>query len=160
PAARPGNFVGNSAGMRDCYRLIARAAPGTATVLLRGESGTGKELAARAVHEQSSRASGPFVTIHCAALPDNLLESELFGYEKGAFTGAAARKPGRIEFAQGGTLFLDEIGEIALTVQVKLLRLIQEREFQRLGGNETHKVDVRFVAATHRNLEEMVQKGQ
>jgi two-component system, NtrC family, response regulator AtoC len=159
PAVRPKSFIGDSPAIKDTYRLISRAAPGTATVLLRGESGTGKELAARAVHEQSPRASGPFVTLHCAALPDNLLESELFGSEKGAFTGAAARKPGRVEFAEGGTLFLDEVGEIALTVQVKLLRLIQEREFQRLGGNETHKVDVRFVAATHRNLEEMVHKG-
>jgi two-component system response regulator AtoC len=153
-------FVGRSAAMSEVQGLLARAAAGTATVLLRGESGTGKELAAKAVHDASPRRAGPFVKLHCAALPDTLLESELFGYEKGAFTGAATRKPGRVELANGGTLFLDEIGDITPQVQVKLLRLLQEREFERLGGTQTLKVDVRFVAATHRNLEEMVRKGE
>ncbi|MDC0713470.1 sigma-54 dependent transcriptional regulator [Stigmatella sp. ncwal1] len=157
---RTGAFVGRSAAMAEVEALLTRAAMGTATVLLRGESGTGKELAARAVHDASPRRNGPFVKLHCAALPETLLESELFGYEKGAFTGAAARKPGRVELAHGGTLFLDEIGDITLSVQVKLLRLIQEREFERLGGTQTLKVDVRFVAATHRSLEEMVKQGE
>jgi two-component system response regulator AtoC len=128
-------------------------------VLLRGESGTGKEVAARAIHAASPRSKGPFVKVHCAALPDNLLESELFGYEKGAFTGASTRKPGRVELAQGGTLFLDEIGDVTPAVQVKLLRLLQEREYERLGGVETLKADVRFVAATHRDLEGMIKAG-
>jgi two-component system, NtrC family, response regulator AtoC len=153
-------FVGHSNAMAQVQALLGRAASGTATVLLRGESGTGKELAAKAVHDASPRRGGPFVKLHCAALPDTLLESELFGYEKGAFTGAATRKPGRVELANGGTLFLDEIGDITPQVQVKLLRLLQEREFERLGGTQTLKVDVRFVAATHRNLEEMVRKGE
>ncbi|WP_395839204.1 sigma-54-dependent transcriptional regulator [Archangium violaceum] len=154
------SFVGQSTAMAEVQALLTRAATGTATVLLRGESGTGKELAAKAVHDASPRRGGPFVKLHCAALPDTLLESELFGYEKGAFTGAATRKPGRVELANGGTLFLDEIGDITPQVQVKLLRLLQEREFERLGGTQTLKVDVRFVAATHRNLEEMVRKGE
>ncbi|HYO58876.1 sigma-54 dependent transcriptional regulator [Archangium sp.] len=154
------SFVGHSTAMAEVQAMLARAATGTATVLLRGESGTGKELAAKAVHDASPRRNGPFVKLHCAALPDTLLESELFGYEKGAFTGAATRKPGRVELANGGTLFLDEIGDITPQVQVKLLRLLQEREFERLGGTQTLKVDVRFVAATHRNLEEMVHQGE
>jgi two-component system response regulator AtoC len=129
-------------------------------VLLRGESGTGKGLAARALHEESPRRSGPFVVIHCAALPETLLESELFGYEKGAFTGATTRKPGRVELGDGGTLFLDEIGDVPLAVQAKLLRVVQERTFERLGGGKTVRVDVRFVAATHRPLESMVEAGQ
>jgi two-component system response regulator AtoC len=149
-----------SQAMRSVSDLVARAAQGTATVLLRGESGTGKELAARAIHETGRRRDGPFVKIHCAALPEALLESELFGYEKGAFTGAVTRKPGRVELAQGGTLFLDEIGDITPATQVKLLRLLQEREFERLGGTQTLKVDVRFVAATHRDLDAMVAKGE
>jgi two-component system, NtrC family, response regulator AtoC len=154
-------FVGRSAAMAEVEALLTRAAAGgTATVLLRGESGTGKELAAKMVHDASPRRTGPFVKLHCAALPETLLESELFGYEKGAFTGAATRKPGRVELANGGTLFLDEIGDITPHVQVKLLRLLQEREFERLGGTQTLKVDVRFVAATHRPLEEMVKKGE
>jgi two-component system response regulator AtoC len=153
-------FVGHSAAMAQVEALLTRAAAGTATVLLRGESGTGKELAAKALHDASPRHSGPFVKLHCAALPETLLESELFGYEKGAFTGAATRKPGRVELSNGGTLFLDEIGDITPHVQVKLLRLLQEREFERLGGTQTLKVDVRFVAATHRPLEEMVKKGE
>ncbi|ATB31126.1 sigma-54-dependent transcriptional regulator [Melittangium boletus] len=154
-----GGFVGQSSAMASVQALLSRAAAGTATVLLRGESGTGKELAAKAVHDASPRHAGPFVKLHCAALPDTLLESELFGYEKGAFTGAATRKPGRVELAHGGTLFLDEIGDITPQVQVKLLRLLQEREFERLGGTQTLKVDVRFVAATHRDLETLVREG-
>jgi DNA-binding NtrC family response regulator len=148
-----------SPAAREVLTLIARAAKSNATVLVRGESGTGKELAARAVHEQSPRSAGPFVVIHCAALPEALLESELFGYEKGAFTGAACRKPGRIELAEGGTLFLDEIGDVSLQTQVKLLRVLQERTFERLGGTQSVKVDVRFVAATHRDLDAMVREG-
>jgi len=128
-------------------------------VLVRGESGSGKELVARRIHDESPRARGPFVKVHCGALPDNLLESELFGYEKGAFTGATARKPGRVELAEGGTLFLDEIGDITAAVQVKLLRVLQDREYEALGGTRTMKADVRFVAATHRDLEQLVTKG-
>jgi len=160
PLPRMPGFVGSSPAMRECESLIGRAAPGKATVLLRGESGTGKELAARAIHEQSGRRNGPFVRIHCAALPDALLESELFGFEKGAFTGAVQRKPGRVELAEGGTLFLDEIGDVTPAVQVKLLRLLQEREFERLGGVKTLQADVRFVAATHRDLEAMTAAGE
>jgi DNA-binding NtrC family response regulator len=153
-------LIGNSPAMKDCIERLRKAAPTQATVLIRGESGTGKEVAARTLHAWSPRRQGPFVAVHCAALPDNLLESELFGYEKGAFTGAHQRKPGRVELAEGGTLFLDEIGDISLAVQVKLLRLLQEKEFQRLGGTRTEKADVRFVAATHRNLEALVAAGQ
>ena len=152
-------LVGSSREMADCLALLARAAKSGATVLLRGESGTGKDLAAREIHKQSVRKSGPFVKVHCGALPDNLLESELFGYEKGAFTGASQRKPGRVELAQGGTLFLDEIGDITPAMQVKLLRVLQEREYERLGGTATLKADVRFIAATHKDLEAMVAKG-
>ncbi len=153
-----GPVLGKSAAMRDAMARLEKAAPTMATVLLRGESGTGKEVAATELHRLSKRA-GPFVAVHCGALPEQLLESELFGYEKGAFTGAVARKPGRVELAQGGTLFLDEIGDVSLAVQVKLLRLIQEREFQRLGATGLEKADVRFVAATHRDLEAMVREG-
>ncbi|AGC42518.1 Fis family transcriptional regulator [Myxococcus stipitatus DSM 14675] len=160
PLRTPSAFVGGSRRMQDVQALLAKAATGMATVLLRGESGTGKELAAKAVHDGSPRRAGPFVKLHCAALPDTLLESELFGYEKGAFTGAATRKPGRVELAHGGTLFLDEIGDISPTVQVKLLRVIQERELERLGGTQTLKVDVRFVAATHQPLEDLVKQGR
>ncbi len=160
PPLKASTFVGRGAAMTEVEALLTRAAAGTATVLLRGESGTGKELAAKAVHDASPRHAGPFVKLHCAALPEALLESELFGYEKGAFTGAATRKPGRVELAGGGTLFLDEIGDIPLSMQVKLLRMLQEREFERLGGTQTLKVDVRFVAATHRPLEELVKKGE
>ncbi|RKH61256.1 sigma-54-dependent transcriptional regulator [Corallococcus aberystwythensis] len=152
-------LMGSSRAMTEVKSLLVKAAQGTATVLLRGESGTGKELAARALHENSPRRAGPFVKLHCAALPDTLLESELFGYEKGAFTGAATRKPGRVELAHGGTLFLDEIGDVSPAVQVKLLRVLQEREFERLGGTQTVKVDVRFVAATHQALEDGVRRG-
>ncbi len=158
PAA-PGSFVGTSDAMREVHALLARAAQGTATVLIRGESGTGKELAARAIHEGSPRRAGPFVALHCAALPDNLLESELFGYERGAFTGANVSKPGRVELAHGGTLFLDEVGDVTPATQVKLLRVLQEKTVERLGGTRPQKIDVRFVAATHRNLEELVAQG-
>ena len=153
-------LLGQSRAMKRVRDLIGRAAPGLATILVRGETGTGKELVARAIHQASDRAAGPLVTIHCAALPDTLLESELFGYEKGAFTGAAQQRQGRVELAAGGTLFLDEIGDISGAVQVKLLRLLQDREFQRLGSNDTLSADVRFVAATHRDLEAMVKAGE
>ena len=153
-------IVGDSATMRQVYATLERAAQGTATVLVRGESGTGKELAARAIHDASPRSKSPFVKIDCTSLPENLLESELFGYEKGAFTGAAARKPGRIELADKGTLFLDEIGELTLPLQGKLLRLLQDRQIERLGGTGPISVDVRVVAATHRDLEAMVERQQ
>ncbi len=148
-----------SAAMRDVWELVRRAAATTASVLLRGESGVGKEGLARAIHELGPRRAQPFVKLHCAAFPETLLESELFGYEKGAFTGAAHRKPGRVELAQGGTLFLDEIGEISPTVQVKLLRLLQDRQIERLGSTHSVRVDVRIVAATHRPLERMIADG-
>ncbi len=148
-----------SEAMRDCRERMARAARSTATVLLRGESGCGKEVAARWIHGASAHGSGPFVPVHCAALPDTLLESELFGYEKGAFTGATKRKPGRVELAAGGTLFLDEIGDVSPAVQVKLLRLLQEKEFQRLGSETPETINLRFIAATHRDLEAMVRAG-
>ena len=159
PAPAAGGMVGDSPAMRDVLATIAKVAKTTATVLVRGETGTGKELVARALHEESPRKGQPFVKVHCAALPETLLESELFGYEKGAFTGAAQRKPGRIELAHGGTLFLDEIGDVSPAVQVKLLRVLQERELERVGGTQTVRVDVRFVAATHRDLEAMVAAG-
>ncbi|MCA9594288.1 MAG: sigma-54-dependent Fis family transcriptional regulator [Myxococcales bacterium] len=153
-------MVGRSAALKELLETLQRAAAGVATVLVRGESGSGKELVARLVHQQSPRRTGPFVKVHCAALPDNLLESELFGYEKGAFTGATSRKPGRVELAEGGTLFLDEIGDITPATQVKLLRLLQDRQYERLGGTETLSADVRFVTATHRDLEDLVRKGE
>jgi two-component system response regulator AtoC len=153
----PSGVVVQSAAMRDVFALIARVAPGASTVMIRGESGTGKEVVARRIHEQSRRKAAPFVKVHCAALPEQILESEVFGYERGAFTGASARKPGRVELAEGGTLFLDEIGDISPAVQVKLLRLLQDREYERLGGTQTLKADVRFLSATHRNLEKMVK---
>jgi two-component system response regulator AtoC len=158
PAASS-ELLGDSQAMRAVHALIRRAAPGDATVLILGESGTGKELVARAIHDGSPRRAGPFVKLNCGALPDPLLESELFGYEKGAFTGAATRKPGRVELAHGGTLFLDEIGDVTPPMQVKLLRVLQEREIERLGATVSIKVDVRFVAATHRDLETMVAQG-
>ena len=152
-------LIGESPALSKALELVRKAAGGDATVLIRGETGTGKELVARALHELGARQSGPFVPVHCAALPENLLESELFGYEKGAFTGAVSRKPGRVELAQGGTLFLDEIGDISGATQVKLLRLLQDRRFEPLGGRKTVTADVRFVAATHRDLEGMVKQG-
>ena len=157
---RMGAVASSSAGMREVDDMVRRAAMGSVTVLIRGESGTGKELAARAIHDAGPRRNAPFVKIHCAALPDTLIESELFGYEKGAFTGAASRKPGRVELAEGGTLFLDEIGDITPLIQVKLLRLLQDREFERLGSTQTLKSMARFVAATHQPLEELIKKKQ
>jgi two-component system response regulator AtoC len=142
--------------MREVYRIVERVAETRATVLIRGESGTGKELIARALHTQSGRANKPFVPVSCAALPETLLESELFGHEKNAFTGAATAKPGRFELANQGTLFLDEIGDIPTTVQIKLLRVLQEWEFERIGGTKSLKVDVRLIAATNKNLEKAV----
>ena len=152
-------LVGSSAAMQRFYATLRKVAPSRATVLVSGESGTGKGEVAKALHELSPRKSKPFVTVHCAALAENLLESELFGHEKGAFTGADRRRPGRFEVADGGTLFLDEVGEIPLSTQVKLLRVLQERAFERVGGNETIRVDVRLVAATNKDLTEQVRKG-
>jgi DNA-binding NtrC family response regulator len=152
-------MVGSSRALDAAKELIGRAAQSNATVLILGETGTGKELAARAIHARSNRAKEPFVRLTGGAIPDALFESELFGYEKGAFTGAVHRKPGRVELANGGTLFLDEVGELSMPIQVKLLRLLQEREFERVGGTETLKADVRIVAATHRGLEQMVKDG-
>lgn len=152
-------IVGDSGKMQEVYRIVERVADSTATVLIRGESGTGKELVARAIHFNSKRSDKPFVAVACAALPETLLESELFGHEKGAFTGAAGQKAGRFELANKGTLFLDEISEITPAVQVKLLRALQERQFERVGGTKTLKVDVRLVAASNRNLESAVAEG-
>ncbi len=152
-------IVGSSRRMRDLMGLVGRVASSRATVLLRGESGTGKELIARALHEASPRAGRPFVAVSCAAIPESLFESELFGHDKGAFTGALATRPGRFEMADGGTLFLDEVGEIPLPLQAKLLRVLQERQFERVGGRRTLTVDVRIVAATNRDLEEAVRRG-
>lgn len=157
---RDATLLGGSPLLQDALALLKRVAVSNSTVLIRGESGTGKELAARAVHRHSTRSSAPFVKIDCTSLPENLLESELFGYEKGAFTGATTRKLGRIELARGGTAFLDEVGELTLPLQAKLLRLLQDREIERLGGTKTLQVDVRMVAATHRDLETMVDRGQ
>src|SRR5262249_52176640 len=153
-------IVGRSEAVQKVLARLDKVAAGTATVLVRGESGTGKELIARAIHDRSPRAQGPFVAVQLGALPEALLESELFGYEKGAVTGAAARKPGRIELADGGTLFLDEIGDVPPSMQVKLLRVLQERQLARLGSVRPVKVDVRLVSATHRDLEAMVAAGQ
>jgi Nif-specific regulatory protein len=146
-------IIGNSSPMRQAYEQVAQVAHTNTTVLIRGESGVGKELIAHAIHYNSARAKKPFVKVSCGALPETLIESELFGYERGAFTGAEARKKGRFEMAEGGTLFLDEIGELNLSTQVKLLRVLQEREFERLGGVETIKVNVRLIVATNKDLE-------
>ena len=154
------NIVGKSPVMEEIFEIVQQVAPTRATVLVTGESGTGKELIAKAVHQLSPRAKHPFVTVHCAALAPTLLESELFGHEKGAFTGAHERRIGRFEQAEGGTLFLDEIGEIDATLQVKLLRFLGERTFERVGSNKTLTADVRLVAATNRHLEEMVKAGK
>ena len=154
------NIIGESPEMKEIFEVVQQVAPTRATVLIGGESGTGKELIARALHQLSPRAKQPFVTVHCAALAPTLLESELFGHEKGAFTGAHERRIGRFEQAQGGTLFLDEIGEIDATIQVKLLRFLGERTFERVGSNRTLTADVRLVAATNKNLEELIKTGQ
>jgi Nif-specific regulatory protein len=156
---RPENIIGNSRRMEEVYQKIHQVAGAETTVLIRGESGTGKELVTNSIHYNSPRARKPLVKVNCAALSENLLESELFGHEKGAFTGALQRRAGRIEEAEGGTLFLDEIGEFSQATQIKLLRVIQEREFQRVGGNSTMKADVRIITATNKNLEEAVESG-
>jgi DNA-binding NtrC family response regulator len=153
------NIIGNSPVMHELFDTIRQAAPTQATVLIQGKSGTGKELIAHAIHRLSTRAQGPFVAVHCAALSANLLESELFGHEKGAFTGAVGQRKGRFEMADGGTLFLDEIGEIDASVQVKLLRVLEERRFARVGGGNEIEVDIRLIAATNRDLKAMVEAG-
>jgi len=154
------NMIGDGAAMQRIYHFISKVAPTDATVLITGESGTGKELAARAIHRNSKRAQKPFMAVNCAALNDALLESELFGHEKGSFTGAFAQKKGRLETADGGTVFLDEIGELTPPLQVKLLRVLQERQFERVGGTSTIKVDLRVIAATNKNLEEAIESSQ
>ena len=153
------NVIARSPRMQEVLATVERVAPTNATVLLGGESGVGKDMIARAIHEKSRRASGPFLKINSTAIPENLLESELFGFEKGAFTGAVASKPGKFELADKGTLFLDEIGDVPPATQVKLLRVLQEREFERLGGTKTVKVDVRLIAATNRDLREALEQG-
>ncbi len=152
---QPANIIGTSPAMRQVYDLIAKVAPSKSTVLIRGESGTGKELVASAIHYHSPRSAQPLIKVNCAALPETIIESELFGHDKGAFTGAAAERKGRFELARGGTLFLDEIGDLPPHIQVKLLRVLQEREFERVGGTKTLSVDVRLIAATNRNLEDL-----
>jgi DNA-binding NtrC family response regulator len=156
----PGNIVGIAPPMQRVFEIVEQVAPSRATVLITGESGTGKELVANAIHQRSQRSSGPFIKLHCAALAESLLESELFGHERGSFTGAVARKDGRFQNADGGTLFLDEIGEVSPAIQVKLLRFLQEHEFERVGGTQTIRVDVRVIAATNRNIVEEVAKGR
>jgi Nif-specific regulatory protein len=153
------SMIGESVRMRQVYQFVAKVAPRDSTVLISGESGTGKELVARAIHQNSKRSKKPFVAVNCAALTATLLETELFGHEKGAFTGAVAQRKGRLEVADGGTLFLDEIGELPLPLQVKLLRVLQEREFERVGGTRTIKVDIRLLTATNRNLEDLISRG-
>jgi Nif-specific regulatory protein len=156
----PGDLVGNCREMQQIYEQVRQVAPSDATVLIRGGSGTGKEMIARAIVNLSARKDKPFITLNCAALPENLVESELFGHEKGAFTGAVNRRIGRAEAANGGTLFLDEIGDLTMQTQVKLLRFLQERTFSRVGSNEELHSDVRFLAATSRNLEELISQGK
>jgi formate hydrogenlyase transcriptional activator len=161
--ANPRRFeqiIGSSPALESVLEQVEQVAPTDATVLVQGETGTGKELIARAIHNLSSRCGRPFIKLNCAAIPFDLLESELFGHEKGAFTGAIAQKIGRFELADKGTLFLDEVGDIPLALQPKLLRVLQEQEFERLGSGRTHQVDVRLVAATHRNLVEMVKRNE
>ncbi len=155
-SAIPDAIIGNSHAMQEVYKAIGRVAPTDATVLIRGESGTGKELVARAIYQHSRRGGKPFLVINCVAIPETLLESELFGYERGAFTGAANRRVGKIEQANGGTVFLDEIGDMPLSIQAKILRLLQERSIERLGGGKPIPVDVRIIAATNRNLERAI----
>jgi Nif-specific regulatory protein len=156
---KPDNIVGNSSLMHDLYQLIERVSPTNSTVMIRGESGVGKELIAEAIHKASARASGPFVKVNCSALPENLIESELFGHEKGSFTGATAMHTGKFEMADGGTLFLDEIGDVPLSIQVKLLRALQQKQIERVGSNKTIDIDVRIITATNRDLEEMIRNS-
>jgi DNA-binding NtrC family response regulator len=160
PKAPGAELIGAQGGLKDVAALLPRVAASDATVLVRGESGTGKELIARAIHRASPRMDGPFVSVNCAALPSSLLESELFGFERGAFTGAHARRKGLIETAEGGTLFLDEIGDMSLEAQARLLRVLQEREITRIGGREVVRVDIRVISATHRELDAMAASGQ
>jgi formate hydrogenlyase transcriptional activator len=163
PNYRPRKFeqlIGNSRALEEVLEGVKRVAPTSSTVFIQGETGTGKELIARAIHNASPRCARPFIKLNCAAIPQDLLESELFGHEKGAFTGAIAQKLGRFELADKGTLFLDEVGDIPPALQPKLLRILQEQEFERLGSSRTHRVDVRLVAATHQDLAEMVRNGQ
>jgi len=160
PASTADMIVGRSPALRDMLERVERVAPTDVTVLIVGETGTGKELVARAIHRRSRRGNRPLVALHLAALPESLLASELFGHEHGAFTGAAQRRVGRVESADRSTLFLDEVGELTAEMQVTLLRLLQEREFERLGSSQRRRVDVRFVAATNRNLEEAVAAGR
>jgi Nif-specific regulatory protein len=157
---RPSNLIGNSSAMQAVYDLIAQVSGSDATVLIRGESGTGKELVAHAIHYNSRRAGKPFIKVNCAALPESVIESELFGHEKGAFTGAVSARKGRFELADGGTLFLDEVGDLSPGLQIKLLRVLQEREFERVGGASTLKVDVRLIAATNVELEKLIESGR
>ena len=154
------NIIGNSAPIQQVYEQVAQVARTNTTVLIRGESGTGKEMIAHAIHYNSPRAKKPFIKVSCAALPESLIESELFGYERGAFTGAQASKKGRFELAEGGTLFLDEIGDVSPSTQVKLLRVLQEREIERLGGNASIRINVRLIAATHRPLESLMEAAK
>ena len=157
---RPQNLVGNSEGMNSLFRLVAQVSRSDTTVLVRGETGTGKDLVAHAIHYNSARATKPFIKVNCAALPESVIESELFGHERGAFTGAVATRKGRFELAHGGTLFLDEIGDLSATTQVRLLRVLQDGEFERVGGNVSLRSDVRVIAATNRNLEELIEQGE
>ena len=159
-AHRPDNIVGNSSMMNDLYGLIEKVAPINTTVMIRGESGVGKELIAEAIHRASARKNGPFIKVNCSALPETLIESELFGHEKGSFTGANTQHVGRFEMADGGTIFLDEIGDVPLSIQVKLLRVLQQRQFERVGGAKTIDVNVRVITATNRNLEEMIKENK
>lgn len=154
------NIIGNSDRMQEVFESVHKVAPSKANVMLRGESGTGKELLAKAIHYMSPRAQGPFIKFNCASIPEGLLESEMFGHEKGAFTGAMSSRKGRFELAHGGTIFLDEIGDLPLSLQPKILRVLQEKEFERVGAEKTIKVDVRLIAATSRNLEELVSTGK
>jgi two-component system response regulator AtoC len=153
-------IIGSSPKMQEIYKIVGQIAPSDITVLLRGESGTGKELFARAIYQHSSRSDMPFLPVNCAAIPDTLLESELFGHEKGSFTGATSRRIGKLEQCQGGTIFLDEIGDMSLSTQAKLLRVLQEKSFERLGGTETIKVDIRLIVATNKDLEEAISRGK
>src|SRR6266516_2293334 len=154
------DLVGSSAAMAKLIRFIGKAAPVNSSVLIQGESGTGKELVVHALHRNSRRPDGPFVAVNCAALPESLLESELFGHEKGAFTGAVAQQKGKFELAAGGTLFLDEVGELRASIQAKLLRALQERAIDRIGGKQPLRIDIRLIAATNRDLQPAVAAGE
>lgn len=156
---KPENIIGNTSIMRDLYNLIEKVAPTNTTVMIRGESGVGKELIAEAIHNSSPRASKPFIKVNCSALPENLIESELFGHEKGSFTGASNQHIGRFEMSDGGTIFLDEIGELSPAIQIKLLRVIQQRQIERIGGNKVIDIDVRIITATNKNLEKLIKEN-